>query len=203
MSRPVGIPMSEEAKTKISGALKGRIPKNLLQIQGWNKGTKGVMKANSGSFTSETAALTKLSDEGRERLRTFHMGRKHSQETLKKIGNAHRGKQLTDEWRRKISKSHNARVERGEHNFWKGGVSKKNRTERKLLMATVEYRIWRTSVFRRDNYTCQFCGITGVYVEADHIKSYADYPDLRLDISNGRTLCKPCHLDVTFDRKRG
>lgn len=52
---------------------------------------------------------------------------------------------------------------------------------------------WRKSVFERDNYTCQFCGIRGTYLEADHIKPWAYFPELRYELSNGRTLCKPCH----------
>lgn len=28
---------------------------------------------------------------------------------------------------------------------------------------------------------------------ADHIKSYALYPKLHLELNNGRTLCIPCH----------
>ncbi len=60
------------------------------------------------------------------------------------------------------------------------------------------HKEWRTSVFERDNYTCQDCGIRSgngkrVNLNADHIKPYALYPDLRLDVSNGKTLCVPCH----------
>ena len=52
---------------------------------------------------------------------------------------------------------------------------------------------WREAVFKRDNYTCQFCKVRGGYLQADHIKPFALYPDLRFDLDNGRTLCRPCH----------
>jgi len=55
------------------------------------------------------------------------------------------------------------------------------------------YKAWRTLVFERDNYTCQGCKIVGGYLHADHIKPFALYPDDRLNVANGRTLCVPCH----------
>jgi hypothetical protein len=74
--------------------------------------------------------------------------------------------------------------------FWKGGVSPEN----KRLRRSGEYRLWREAVFKRDNYTCIWCGDkTGGNLEADHIKPFASYPELRFAIDNGRTLCKPCH----------
>jgi 5-methylcytosine-specific restriction endonuclease McrA len=48
-------------------------------------------------------------------------------------------------------------------------------------------------VFERDKHTCQHCGITGVKMHAHHIKPYASHPELRLVVSNGLTLCEPCH----------
>lgn len=80
------------------------------------------------------------------------------------------------------------------HHNWKGGISKEHHTEREMAMQTVEYKIWRRSVFERDNYTCQLCSKDGVKIEADHIKPWSSYPELRYEINNGRTLCKKCHL---------
>ncbi len=61
------------------------------------------------------------------------------------------------------------------------------------LRKTKEYKSWREKVFERDNYTCQFCGQKGGKLNADHIKPFAYFPELRFDVDNGRTLCKECH----------
>jgi hypothetical protein len=53
---------------------------------------------------------------------------------------------------------------------------------------------WRRAIFERDQYTCQDCGKKGGYLEADHIKPFAKFPELRFELSNGRTLCRPCHM---------
>ena len=55
------------------------------------------------------------------------------------------------------------------------------------------YGLWRKYVLERDNYTCQECGEYFTSNCVHHIKSYIDYPKLRLDISNGITLCENCH----------
>lgn len=56
-----------------------------------------------------------------------------------------------------------------------------------------EYVLWRNNVFKRDDYTCQDCGQKGGELNAHHIKSYKDYPKLRLILRNGITLCVICH----------
>jgi len=77
---------------------------------------------------------------------------------------------------------------------WKGGISSAN----KKIRESKKYQSWRKSVFERDNYICQECGIHNgngynIYLSAHHIKSYAKYPGLRFEVSNGITLCIWCH----------
>lgn len=62
-----------------------------------------------------------------------------------------------------------------------------------LGRTSTRYILWRKEVFDRDGYTCQECGIRGGVLNADHIKSWAYYPELRFDRNNGRTLCIDCH----------
>lgn len=70
-----------------------------------------------------------------------------------------------------------------------GGVS----TEEMLTRASPEYVRWRRAVYERDNYTCQWCGEYAGRLEAHHIEAFATHPEVRLEVSNGITLCKTCH----------
>lgn len=96
---------------------------------------------------------------------------------------------------------------------WKGGKSSLNEKIRKLPI----YIALRSECFHRDKYTCQTCGATGTYLNADHIKALSviieEYnlktlKDARncpalWDITNLRTLCLPCHTATeTYGRKR-
>jgi len=79
---------------------------------------------------------------------------------------------------------------------WKGGIYK---TGRLKDMASMEYRKWRSGVFKRDGEKCKInnldcCG----QLQAHHILRWADYPELRHDINNGITLCVKHH-----PRKKG
>lgn len=81
---------------------------------------------------------------------------------------------------------------RGEkHPMWKGGTSRAYKNG----YYSAQYKNWRISVFKRDNFTCCDCGSVG-YITAHHIKSFAHYPELRFDIDNGRTLCEKCHSET-------
>lgn len=75
------------------------------------------------------------------------------------------------------------------HPNWKGGVSKGYKDG----YYSKEYKFWRKSIFERDNYKCQNCNKSGIFITAHHIKSFAHYPELRFEIDNGLTLCEPCH----------
>lgn len=59
-----------------------------------------------------------------------------------------------------------------------------------------EYYAWRDSVFERDNHTCVKCkDDTGGNLNAHHILNYTEHKNKRLDLSNGITLCKKCHVN--------
>lgn len=59
-----------------------------------------------------------------------------------------------------------------------------------------EYAQWRISVFTRDKWICQICDQVGGKLEAHHIKTVREYPELELDMDNGTTLCKICHKEI-------
>ena len=94
----------------------------------------------------------------------------------------------------------------GKQKFCSRICSDKNRNKGKTsevrkLRSSKEYQLWRIAVFTRDNWTCIWCGQRGGELNADHIKRFADYPGLRFDINNGRTLCLSCHVKTgTFGR---
>lgn len=82
---------------------------------------------------------------------------------------------------------------------WQGGLTAKHTKIRN----SDAYKLWRKAVFERDNYTCVYCGdAPGGRLEADHIKLFSLFPELRLDLDNGQTLCQPCHRAKTRDDRK-
>lgn len=77
-------------------------------------------------------------------------------------------------------------------NDYAQGIVTKHEYERSMRYGKAA-QDWRKAIFERDDYTCQHCHIRGTYLEADHIKPFAFFPALRFELSNGRTLCRPCH----------
>ena len=82
------------------------------------------------------------------------------------------------------------------HYNWKGGITSENVKLRQVFKEHIQKQ-----VFQRDDFTCQICSVRGGYLQVDHIKSWKDYPELRFDLDNCRTLCMACHYYVTFKRK--
>ena len=138
----------------------------------WNKGIKtGVGGPAKGTvFTVEHREKLRISK--LKKPTRYWLGKRNpiSEETRKKLSIANSGKRTGKEsWN------------------WKGGVSRDKHN------GDSRYVRWRIAVFKRDDFVCQACGIIGGMLNAHHIKGWADYPELRYDVDNGRTLCVPCH----------
>lgn len=170
-------------------------PKKGVSYLQWSKSNWCSKKCFNISITGR-----KLSQEHKNKIGIKSKGHIVSQEVRDKIALANTGKVRTKKMLDNLSLAHLGQVAwnkgkkylqiSGEkHPMWKGGVSKNYKTG----YYSLEYKQWRKSVFERDNYTCQDCGITNVYLTAHHIKSFTHYPELRFELSNGQTLCEECH----------
>ena len=73
-----------------------------------------------------------------------------------------------------------------QHPLWRGGLSNKQGY-------LWNWKYVKPKILKRDNYSCVWCGQKGGKLNADHIKPFALFPELRLAIDNGRTLCITCH----------
>lgn len=119
-------------------------------------------------------------------------GKVLSKKTKDKLRKAHLGKKIPIEIRMKMGS-------KGSKN---PGYIDGRTPINKLIRHSIEYKLWRESVFIRDKYTCRFCGKKGGNLNADHIKPFAYYPELRFALDNGRTLCVECHRKTdTFGQK--
>jgi hypothetical protein len=67
-------------------------------------------------------------------------------------------------------------------------------TEQHMARNNTYYKEWQRKVFKRDSYTCQCCGKRGGNLNAHHLYNFAEYENLRYEVTNGTTLCEPCHL---------
>ncbi len=135
------------------------------------------------------------------------LGRKHSEETKKKLSNSHKGQiawnkgiktgissEKQREWARlhwlgNKNPIHKRNITGANHPGWKGGLWK-NKTAR--LRGLKKWKDWREYIFARDNYKCLDCG-EGGYLEPHHIIPIRDDETKVFNKDNGITLCRKCH----------
>lgn len=139
---------------------------------------------------------------------TINIGRKHTELTKEKLRIKHKGKVLTEAHKQALRvprKGSGIYIHKSgrESSSWKSGISKVDHLCRRMP----EYKQWRSDCFVRDNWTCQTCRITGVYLTVHHKKGFSkilkenninNILDARKcselwDIINGITLCEECH----------
>ena len=144
---------------------------------------------------SEAIRLQWVNNDERRKNASDGMKKRITPDVRKKIYRA----MLTDDYREKqrISKTGERNgmygVYGADHPQWNPERTHEQRVaERK----TNKDRLWRISVFVRDNYTCQVCGDDkGGNLVSHHLESYHKNEQGRYDIDNGLTLCKTCHFD--------
>lgn len=131
-----------------------------------------------------------FTEEHKEKIRKTMTGRKYSDERKANISKGKKGKPMPSQL--------------GEKNrFWKGGRT----SLRQQINNNFKYRLWRSDVYTRDDFTCVICSQRGGKIEADHIKSVSSILDQHSittideaiaceelwNVNNGRTLCRLCH----------
>lgn len=163
-----GIPMREESKRKLSAVNKGRPSPNKGKKMS-EKQRLWMVEAFKGEHRSPKT----------EFKRGQNAGNKNPAKKLgvgEKISKAKKGKPLFNM--------------RGEnHPGWGGDET----LEHERIRRRIEYKIWRQTIFLRDNWTCQKCKQKGGKLNVHHIFNFADFSDLRISADNGITLCKNCH----------
>lgn len=191
MPAKIGHVVSPETRSKISFALRGNSNSRDTCFKPGHQHSQETIVKMAASHRGHRA-----SPETRAKLSLIRRGRSGhipNEETRVKMRAAKAGEK-NNRWG--IHHTAEARAKIGAGNAgenspnWKGGITK----ERIKIEAKPEYRSWRLAVFSRDNYTCQYCFERGGFIHAHHIKSFSQYSELRLDLSNGLTLCQDCHM---------
>jgi hypothetical protein len=72
-------------------------------------------------------------------------------------------------------------------NYWS-----RNRKEQEDWRDNTNYKVWRISVYKRDNYRCRICG-SKISINAHHIILGIKNKTLRYSLNNGITLCGEHH----------
>jgi len=125
-----------------------------------------------------------------------NVGRKYGVETRRKRSLALMGHEVKPKTLEKIK-----------HTLFKNGdvpwnKGNNNPSPTRKLRSNGKYKKWVKDVKDRDGWTCIFCGSTK-NIHADHIKPILTHPKLTYVVSNGRTLCKKCHIKTdTYGGKR-
>lgn len=135
--------------------------------------------ANNAPRSESTRQKMRLQKLGKS---SWNKGISPSRKTRKLLSDALKGRKLSEDTKKKM-------MGRRPWNKIGDGVTSINERIRK----SSKYKAWRKKVFERDDYTCKECGKRGGNLHAHHKKPFALYIEIRFKVSNGVTLCIPCH----------
>jgi 5-methylcytosine-specific restriction endonuclease McrA len=172
-----------------------KIRRNPMKQETKDKIREAMLKI--GHLPPSQKGLTR-SAEVKHKISIANKGYKHTEVVRQKMsidrkgaGNSFSGKSHSDISKRQMSNARKGRFT-GE-NSWNWIKDRNQVIEKHRIRGTQEWKTWRGSVFRRDNYTCQECHQSGVYLEPHHIEPIREGFNKLSDLENGITLCRPCH----------
>ena len=179
---------SEETKKKIgeanSIALKGNIPWNKgkkLHYKVWNKGTKGICKANSTSYKKGDIPWTN--------------GKHRSEETRDKI--RQRVKGAWEKGKFEDRPSHNEETREKIRQTLIGRYDIPFRT-----YPLGWHKTFREQIRYRDGYVCRLCGVPEIELERKLSVHHIDYNKSNIKEKNLICLCHSCHSKTNFNRDK-
>jgi hypothetical protein len=182
--------------------------KNRLGKAPWNKGIK-IDKEKYPNI----GHTQKHTEETKKKMSEKAVGRKFSEERNKKISEAMKKRVVTQETReklrkaklnqsaetrRKISLAHkgkkNPSNSKENHFRW---IKDRNKLRRYIGCGerrSPAYKAWRKEVCDRDDWKCRINNdVCEGRLEAHHIESFTNNPEIKYDVSNGICLCKKHH----------
>jgi hypothetical protein len=204
---PTGVynhgPIPQLVRLKMSLAHKGKVfsaehRRNLSLSMIGRKRSENSLRLQSERQKGKPSPMKgkKHKPESLEKLRTSLRGRTYSSEykekmrqTMIRTNAVARLRTGNPVWNKGIKGVHKYARKGSDHPFWKGGIT----PELLKIRGSIEYELWRNSVYARDNWTCQKYKIKGGVLNAHHILNFKSHPDLRLAIDNGITLSKRAH----------
>lgn len=141
------------------------------QCKACTAGLKRTGKPNTGRF---------------KKGETPWLGKKHSDESKKKISDIQKSRKQKTET-----------IEKRRQNLL-------GQRRKETRHASRKYWEWRDAVKEKDGWKCQHCGIDEKKkLHAHHIIAWDINPHLRFDLNNGMTLCKNCHAKEETKNKVG
>lgn len=81
------------------------------------------------------------------------------------------------------------------HPRYNASLTDEDRLKKRDVLGSGTYKLWVKNVKQRDNYTCQICGNKGGKLNAHHLNGWGSFPEQRIDLDNGVTLCTDCHKE--------